>query len=195
MSQIIKYMDSIVSDAKEELTKSMETAETLAELWGAITYPTKKNGEPYAVLSKNFANCTIGLSRIAMFDFEKAVSVHGRTKSGYYVDDSLNCYETLGSYEKHPRAEAHPERVTKPSPYLVPFYVLSLDEIKEDIENRRAYWERTANDYKDALAKIEDAMVEVLSGIGKIVDKCEAENGKTVTSYIRQSLKNRYVFI
>ena len=130
-----------------------------------------------------------------MFDFEKSVSVHGRTASGHYVDDSLNCYEGLNKYIKHPRAEAHPERVTKPSPYLVSFYVLTVDEIKEDIEIRRAYWERVANDNRDALTKIEKSLKYVLTGVAKLVDTCREENGDTVTSAVRQALKDRYVFI
>ena len=191
----VKRMDYIVNDATEEMKKSLQEAETLAELWGAITYPTKKNGEPYAVLSKNFANCRVGLSRIAIYDFEKAIEVHGRTASGHYIYDSLNCYYAMGGYSKYPRAEAHPERVTKPSPYLVPFYVLSLDEIKEDIATRKAYWESVVADKKDALIKVEKGIREVLTAVSDTMSKCEAENGATVAGVVKQLLKNEIIFI
>ena len=196
MSRIEKHMDGIIRNVTEELSRGYEEAEALAKAWGGIKYPTKKNGEAFSALAKNFESpeVHVGKKSYAMFDFQKEIGVHTRTAKGAYTTDSIDLYEGLNKYIDHPRADAHPERVVRPSQYLVPFYIESLDEIKEDIANRQAYWEKVAETKKETLEKIETGLTEILNEFGKILDGAEAKYGKEVADIAKRGLRDNYIF-
>lgn len=73
-----------LEDWKRELQKNINDAKARAELWGKVKRLYKKNGEPFATLSKNFDGVEVG----PRWDSYK-LEIHGYTAAGVWASDSL----------------------------------------------------------------------------------------------------------
>jgi len=73
-----------LEDWKKELQKNISDAKARAELWGKVKRLYKKNGEPFAVFSKNFDGVKI-IEEWHSLKFK----IYGQTSGGEWVDDSL----------------------------------------------------------------------------------------------------------
>lgn len=155
---------------KRSYTDWAERSEALADAWGKVTYPTKKNGEPFANLGKNFNGAVIQKAPQDWGVGEQSIHVYTKT-NGKYDEDYINLYEVLSKYNKCPRAEANPERILNRAPYLNPVYILTLEEIKEDIAKRIEDLKsnaKTCRERAEALSRYEEKAIETVLMISEL---------------------------
>ena len=189
----VKFMDGILKDVIEKQAKEISEAEALAKAWANVEFPTKKDGTEFQSLQKNFTNCTIDTKSYAMFNFEKEIKVWSRTNDGSPVYDSIDTYQSVNKYDKNERAEAHPERVVKPSQYLVPFYLKSVEDIRADICNRTAYWAKVANDKKQMLISFEQETKGLIEQVADLFTEFEAKNGKAMANLAKSTIQDNFI--
>lgn len=188
----VNFMDGIIKDVIEDQVKEINEAEALRKAWANVEFPTKKDGTEFQALSKNFTNCTLNTKSYAMFNFEKEISVFARTHDGRPVHDSIDTYESITRYTKNERAEAHPERVVKPSQYLVPFYVKSVEDLRADIVNKTVYWAKVANDKKQMLITFEKETKDLVNKVGDLFTEFEEKNGKQMASLAKNTIREHF---
>lgn len=189
----VKYVDGIIKDVIEKQVKEINEAEALRKAWASVEFPTKKDGTEFQSLAKNFTNCTLNTKSYAMFNFEKGISVFARTHDGSPVYDSIDTYDALNRHIKNERAEAHPERVIKPSQYLVPFYVKSVEDLRADIMNKTVYWAKVANDKKQMLITFEKETKDLVDKIGDLFTEFEEKNGKRMASLAKDTIRENFI--
>lgn len=136
-----------------KLEREKDEAAALAAAWEAVTFPTKKNGEPFALMSKNIAGAKYREKSTAWRKEENEVSVVAWAPLCGYVSDSFNAYETNTRYVSQDKLEKT-ENIRPASICCAEWYVYDLDDIKEAITARVKYWKERE---KDLAQQIKDA--------------------------------------
>lgn len=122
---------------EKKLTDSINYYTDRIALWEAVTFPTKKNGDPFAVLSRNFEGAEIGkYYPVEEYD-TPYLTVSGRSitdhrQYGQWVTDHLQIYKDR--YNKR-LPEHNPDREVRPGTYGEDHEILTLEEIKSEIAN------------------------------------------------------------
>ena len=81
---------------KTELNKRLSYEKSILQAWENVTFPTKKDGTPFKVMSKNFENAKFYNDITAWHDYEKKLKVgnsHCRIKEEEYNRKLLNLCE------------------------------------------------------------------------------------------------------
>ena len=123
---------------KTELTKNISKAETLLAAWDQVTFPTKKNGEPFATMSRNISGATYSANEYALQPGENKLSVTQRDKINGYVSDEIECYELVKYLEDEKKIAKTANYMPKQS-YLAQVYRYDIEDIKEAVSNRINY--------------------------------------------------------
>lgn len=61
---------------KTELEKRLSYEKSILKAWENVTFPTKKDGTPFKVMSKNFDGAELYLDNFAWRDYEKKLKVN-----------------------------------------------------------------------------------------------------------------------
>ena len=127
----------------KEITTKMENkitrAKGLLAAWQAVTFPTKKDGTAFKILSKNIDGATLAQSRYNPHCGENILTVYAGYLNGCgYCSDDIYCYDTISAYTKNKRAEEKPENVII-NEYGGKVYSFDLDDIKQAVKDRIAY--------------------------------------------------------
>lgn len=126
-------LDGIIT----ELQKSIATKKALLEAWEAVTFSTKKNGEPFANMSKNISGAKYAADKIAVQPGEYVLSVTtwaGEMGVGY-VADEIKAYN-LVKYMTDGKPEAKPQNIQPKITMFEQVYTYDLEDIKEAIAAR-----------------------------------------------------------
>lgn len=187
--------EATVTHAIEEkavaLRASAIEAEAIAQAWEAVTYPTKKNGEPFARLAQNISGAKVAVAPYSLSD-ELEASIY--TLAGFKsVSDSIKLYETVSTYgnsERVNKALAEtPERIEKRGKYLTDVYRLSLDEVKEDIAKRATYWREVAQRDRETADRLREQL-PLLVGLLDTLDEVKDEQSMTAYYALRDVAKS-----
>ena len=183
---------------KTELKKRMERAQAEKEAWEKVTFPTKKNGEPFAVLGRNIDGATLYVESWAMQPGENKLRVSCWSKSYGWVTDEIYCYCHVSDLdEEDPRKDKAANYMPKQT-YLVQVYRFDLDDIKaavqariqqraKDIEEYAVEIERADaafRIYREAFQAAEDALLEA----------CDFGKLATLRYMVRDTVKERYPY-
>lgn len=147
----------------DNLLKDLEKnrAEAAAKLaaWENVKRVYKKNGESFAIMSKNFENASY---RVKTYDAsEHELTVGNWTACSGYIGDYINATENINNAKK----EIAPERVIDCG--YCKKYNLDADELAQAIEARKAY-------YKNYITELDSAIQAAPAEYKKVVDACEA---------------------
>ena len=80
----------------------------------------------------------------------------------------------------------------KPSQYLVPFYVKSVEDLRADIMNKTVYWAKVANDKKQMLITFEKETKDLVDKIGDLFTEFEEKNGKRMASLAKNTIRENF---
>ena len=162
-------LDEIKTQLKKEISKS----KAFAEAWEKVTFPTKKDGKPFAILSKNINGAKVTVEQYALQSGENELTVYTSCKECGYINDSIKLYE-LVRYLKDDGMKAKTENYMPKQSYLEQVYRYDLDDIKKAVANRAKYYRDRAadlerqdeqaerifnkfrNSYAEAVADLED---------------------------------------
>ena len=161
-------MDGIKTELKKEISKN----ETFLELWEKVTFPTKKNGEPFAVMSKNINGATYSAYEYAMQPGENKLRVGGWSNGNGYISDEIDCYKLV----KYLRDEKKLEKAANympVQPYLEQVYKYDLDDIKEAVNARINYLKDRITSLKAQLDIVDECYTNFKNCYAKAVEELE----------------------
>jgi hypothetical protein len=152
-------LDGIRTELKKELSKN----ETLLKTLENVSFPTKKDGKPFAIMSKNFDGAKYQPISYAMQPGECELWFGGWDNLSGYIHDTITCYE-LVKYLKDDTMKAKTQNYQPKQSYLEQVYTFDLEDIKNAIQKKIQY-------YKDRIESLNQQL--------KIVDKCfnDFQNG------------------
>lgn len=183
---------------KTKLKNEIEEREAILKAWENVTFPTKKNGEPFAVMSKNINGATYKKADYGLSanNVELKVVANNNHK---WTTDSIDCY-TLVRYLKDKSKIAKTENYMPKELCLEQVYKFDLEDIKEAVNNRIEY----LKGYVESLKKQLEIADKAYAGFRKVYEDAMAvldnvtETKKDEYSFLKSSIldtiKNRYPY-
>ena len=145
-------LDGIKTELKKEISKN----ETLLKAWEGVTFPTKKDGKPFAVFSKNIEGAKYFKPEYTMQAGENKLSVGGWDDLNGYVNDEIECY-TLVEYLKDENMINKTENYMPKSLYLKQVYKFDIEDVKQAVKNRIEYLKNRIESLNEQLLKVDNA--------------------------------------
>lgn len=186
-----------LDDVKSSLKREIDRCVSLALAWEKVTFPTKKDGKPFAVLAKNIDGAKLTKVAYAMQDGENELTVYTHCPHNGYIHDSINAYD-LVRYLKDESKKAKTENYLPKSPYLEQVYKYDLDDIKKLVADRIKYlWDRVADlnkqlDSADSIYReFRDAYAKAM---GILEESCKEFICKDLYYDLKELVKNRFPY-
>ena len=143
-------MDAI----RENLKKDISTKNALIEAWKKVSFPTKKDGTAFKIMSKNIVGARYDVKPYLLARGQYELTVTAFANPGGYVSDSINCYE-LVKYLKDENMKAKTENYQPEEMYLEQVYTFDIEDIKKAVSDRIVYLESYVSDLEKQLASLE----------------------------------------
>ena len=143
-------MDAI----RESLKKDISTNNALIEAWKKVSFPTKKDGTAFKIMSKNIVGARYDVKPYLLSRGQYELTVTAFANPGGYVSDSINCYE-LVKYLKDENMKAKTENYQPKEMYLEQVYTFDIEDIKKAVSDRIVYLESYVSDLEKQLASLE----------------------------------------
>ena len=122
-------------DVKNKLQESINYYDCRIKAWESVTFPTKKDGTPFKVFSKNFAGADIGKYYPVEDAAHPYLTVYAEEKqlngNTVYISDHLQIY--MDQYNDR-LPQPNPEREVVFTHYGSEREILTIDEIKTEIQ-------------------------------------------------------------
>ena len=80
---------------KTELEKELEKNRAFLAAWENVSFPVKKDGKPFSVISKNIEGAKISACAYAMQAGENELTVYTFSANCGYIHDSIKLYELV----------------------------------------------------------------------------------------------------
>lgn len=181
---------------KTELEKRLSYEKSILKAWENVTFPTKKDGTPFKVMSKNFDGAKLYLDNFAWHDYEKRLKVNTFDDLNGYISEDINCYNQVKYISDKSKLEKVSNIMPK-EPMLEQVYVYDLDDIKEDIK-------KTINRHKENIMSLEkqivqaekaynDFVADYKKAIENLIETCGA-NDNSLFYAVRDTVKTRYPY-
>lgn len=181
---------------KTELEKRLSYEKSILKAWENVTFPTKKDGTPFKVMSKNFDGAKLYLDNFAWHDYEKKLKVNTFDNLNGYISEDINCYNQVKYISDKSKLEKVSNIMPKES-MLEQVYVYDLDDIKEDIK-------KTINRHKENIMSLEkqivqaekaynDFVADYKKAIENLIETCGA-NDNSLFYAVRDTVKTRYPY-
>ena len=181
---------------KTELNKRLSYEKSILKAWENVTFPTKKDGTPFKVMSKNFDGAKLYLDSFAWHDYEKRLKVNTFDDLNGYISEDINCYNQVKYISDKSKLEKVSNIMPK-EPMLEQVYVYDLDDIKEDIK-------KTINRHKENIMSLEkqivqaekaynDFVADYKKAIENLIETCGA-NDNSLFYAVRDTVKTRYPY-
>lgn len=188
-------LDGIIT----ELQKSIAMKKALLEAWEAVTFTTKKNGEPYANMSRNISGAKYSADNIAMQPGEYVVNVTTwEEEMGCgYVGDEIKAYNFV-KYMTDGKPEAKPQNIHPKISMLEQVYTYDLEDIKEavtarieELKKAIAIRERQLEAAPAAYKAYKTAYAAALAELETAADKAA---GSELYYMIKDTVQARYLY-
>jgi|LSQX01.2.fsa_nt_gb hypothetical protein len=180
----------------ERLEKELREATEFKKLWENVTFPTKKDGTPFANMAKNFEGAIYRKKEYGrqLHEYELRVSAH--VEGSGYISDSFDVF-ALVDHLTNENMLAKTENYQPKQPLFKQVYKYDLDDIKQAILDRIDYLDKRIvsltsqieiapsafatfrQDYGDAVARLEET--------------CKANNS-TLFYAVLNTVKDRYPY-
>jgi len=157
-------MDKIrnYEDVRNQLLDSIFYYECRIKMWESVKFPTKKDGTPFKVLSKNFDGAKIGTYYPVEDWATPYLSVSGSFEkpNGYndFQQDHMEIY--VSQYNKR-LPEHNEEREIRTSDWGSNHEIMTLEEIKSEIQHRIEEFKRGKARAEKALEMSEEKFEKV----------------------------------
>jgi len=181
---------------KTELNKRLSYEKSILKAWENVTFPTKKDGTPFKVMSKNFDGAKLYLDNFAWHDYEKRLKVNTFDDLNRYISEDINCYNQVKYISDKSKLEKVSNIMAK-EPMLEQIYVYDLEDIKEEIQ-------KTINRHKENIVSLEkqidqaekaynNFVADYKKAIENLVETCGA-NDNSLFYAVRDTVKERYPY-
>lgn len=166
---------------KTDLTKTLCEKKELLKAWEAVTFPTKKNGEPFAVFSKNFSGAKYAPWDYAMQPNENRLTVCAFSKNSGYVSDHISMYCHVKQLDEKKKAKT--ENFCAKIPCLEQIYKYDLEDAKEAIADHIEFLKGQIENYEKQIEIADHAYWNFKEAHDIAVKNLLAEVGKPNTLY------------
>lgn len=186
-----------LDEIRTTINKDIAINKAYAEAWKKVTFPTKKDGTPFANMSKNISGAKYSPVSYAMQPGEYELTVFTQTFSAGYIHDSINVYE-LVRYLKDESMIAKTENYMPKQSYLEQVYKFDLDDIKSAIAMRIEYLESYVADLEKQLAKLDKVYANFRNAFDNAVKSLQNDTKEFSHNDIYYAVKdtviNRYPY-
>jgi len=185
--------DSIVVSLRKELSRS----KTFLDAWEAVTFPTKKDGKPFATMSKNIAGARYEKKQYALSGYAYEITVTAWDKSSGYVHDSIDAY-TIARYLEDDTMKAKAENIMPKESMLEQMYVYDVDDIKKAISRRIDNLREYIADLEKQIEKAGDVFLTYrnayASAMVELQEATKEFSHKNLFYAVRDCVKDRYPY-
>lgn len=180
---------------KTEIKKRISEHKTLLQAWENVTFPTKKDGTPFKIMSKNFENAKFYNDITAWHDYEKKLKVNAFDELNGYISEDIYCYNQV-KYIKDETMLAKTENIMPKEPMLEQMYVYDLDDIKNAIKEKIAYHKESIDSLENQLENADAAYNKFKEAYTNAIKELENIAGETTClSYaIKGTITKRYPY-
>ena len=186
-----------VDDIKTNMKKDLAKAKAFCAAWENVTFPTKKDGSPFAVMSKNIQGAKYQTEQFAMQSGEFELTVFAHCPEAGYIHDEIKAYELI-KYLKDPAKLAKTENYMPKQTYLEQVYKYDLDDIKKAVANRAAYWKEYAEDLETQIAGLDRVFQNFRAAYAEAMKTLEEDTAhythKDSFYAVRDCVKARYPY-
>ena len=184
---------------KKNIEKEIDRYQCMKKAWEKVTFPIKKNGEPYAIMSKNFEGATYNGSTYLKQGYKGKVlsptlKVCFCTNLTGYHNDELYLYENVKYMDKNKFA------TKKEKNTFCDVYVYDLEDIKQAVNDRIKYLEKYVDSLKRQLEiadkaynTFKEAYKNAMEVLNQVTETTE-NTYSTLKSDIRDTIKERYPY-
>ena len=161
-----------INDIKKKLEQEIDNATAFLNAWTAVTFPTKKDGKPFANMSKNINGAKYTLESYAMQPGEYRLTVYTQSKSSGYIHDDIQCYELITYLKDADKLSKTANYMPKLS-MLEQVYKYDIDDIKKAVADRIHYHEKRIQSLNEHLLNVEKAYNDFDAAYGKILNELQ----------------------
>ena len=194
--QTMKYYN--LDEIKTTMRKDIERTNAIIKAWENVSFPTKKDGSPFANMSKNISGAKYVPLSYAMQGGEYELEVFTNCRSCGYVKDNINVYE-LVCYLKDENKIAKKENYLPKVQYLNQVYKFDLDDIKQAVSERIDYLKAYVNDLENQLSKVDEIFYNFRNAYDKAMKQLESDTSefshKDAYYAVLDCVKERYPYI
>lgn len=182
---------------KTGIEKEISVASANLEAWKKVTFPTKKDGKPFSVMSKNINGARYSLESYAMQPGEYELTVSSWSSAAGYVSDTVKAHE-LVRYLKDESMKAKTENYQPKQACLEQVYTFDLDDIKKAVADRIAYLENRIDDLKRQWEKADSVFKAFRnayeSAMNQLTEDCKEFSHSDLFYAVRDCVKSRYPY-
>lgn len=183
---------------KTHMASEIEKEKAFLAAWEAVTFPTKKDGKPFANMGKNISGAKYAAYAYAMQPGEYELTVYTSAKYSGYIHDSIKCYDLVKYMRDEDSRKAKTENYMEKLSCLEQVYRFDLDDIKSAIQKRIAYYKENIAAMEASLQNAGTAYKNFVAAYGEAVKKLEADADKasdpTLFYAIFETVKERYPY-
>lgn len=167
------------------------------ESWKKVSFPTKKDGKPFAVMSKNISGARYNLESYAMQPGEYELSITTFCNAAGYISDTIKAHE-LVRYLKDESMKAKTENYQPKQTYLEQVYTFDLEDIKKAVADHIAYLESYISDLKAQKASADKVFHNFRkayeSAMKQLETDCKEFSHNDLFYAVRDCVKARYPY-
>ena len=182
---------------KTGIEKDIAINTAYLEAWKKVSFPTKKDGKPFAVMSKNISGARYSMESYAMQAGEYELTVTAFCNAAGYISDTVKAYELI-RYMKDESMKAKTENYQPKQTYLEQVYTYDLDDIKKAIADRIAYLESYISDLKAQKASAEKVFKNFRNAYENAMKQLETDcsefSHKDLFYAVRDCVTSRYPY-
>lgn len=192
MSYNLYNLDGIIT----QLKKDRDLCIAKLEKWNEVTFPTKKDGSPFKLMSKNISGATYFRDAYAMQDGEYNLRVGGWCDGSGYFTDEIHAHE-LVKYLEDDEMLAKTQNLQPKQSYLEQVYTFDLDDIKNAVEKRISQLKTAIANYNFQISAAQEAFNDFKHAYIFALQQLENAAGKSsdLYYYVKDTVQERYPYI
>lgn len=183
---------------KTELEKEIDINRAFLDAWKNVSFPVKKDGKPFSVLSKNIDGAKLTACAYAMQAGENELTVYTRSARSGYIHDTIKLYDIV-RYMKDAEMLAKTENYMPKQNYLEQIYKYDLDDIKNAVKARIEYLEEYISDLENQLSASLRVLENFRAAYDAAIKTLEADTAefshKNLFYAVKDTVLARYPYI
>lgn len=187
-------LDDIITSMKKDIARYT----AFADAWRKVEFPTKKDGKPFASMSKNISGAKYNAVSYAMQAGESELTVYTQTSATGYIHDTIQVYN-LVRYLKDPAIIAKTENYMPKQSYLEQVYRFDIEDIKKAVADRIAYCENYVKELERQITEAQRIFDNFRSAYDAAIRGLEADTAdfehKDLYYAVKDCVLSRYPYI
>lgn len=166
-------LDGIVTALKKEI----DVDACLLAKWKEVTFPRKKDGQPFQTMSKNVSGASFHRKSYAMQQGENELQVVACTKTSGYKTDEIDMYE-LVKYLKDDKKKEKKDNYLPKLSYLEQVYSYDADDMIDAVNARIERIEKRIEAHKKQIENAEHAFKSFQTAYNKALAELRQNCGE-----------------